>query len=119
MRAERTFSTICPFCGVGCTLELHLRGDQIIRATSLYDSPVNHGNLCVKGRFGWDFTYNPKRITAPRIRRNGKLTAATWDEALDLVADKFVEIYRRHGGDALAAFLCAKATNEDNFVAQK
>lgn len=119
MRAERVVSTVCPFCGVGCSLDLHVSGDQIVRATSPYDSVVNHGNLCVKGRFGWDFIYHPKRVTTPLIRRNGKFAPATWDEALDLVADRFVEIYRRDGGDALAAFLCAKATNEDNYVAQK
>ncbi|MBI5878670.1 MAG: formate dehydrogenase subunit alpha [Chloroflexi bacterium] len=119
MDGETVTSTTCPFCGVGCTLELHVKGDQILRATSPYDSVVNHGNLCVKGRFGWDFIYHPKRVTEPLIKRNGHFEPATWDEALDLVADRFTEIYRRHGPDALATFLCAKATTEDNYLAQK
>src|SRR5438874_5580654 len=119
MPSDRIVSTTCPFCGVGCQLDLHVRGTQILKATSPYDSVVNHGNLCVKGRFGWDFLYNPKRVTSPLIKRNGKFEPATWDEALDLAATRFADTFRQHGPDALAAFLCAKATNEDNYVAQK
>jgi formate dehydrogenase alpha subunit len=132
--ADKIVTTTCPFCGVGCKLELHVKGAQIFKATSPYDAVVNHGNLCVKGRFGWDFIYNPKRVTTPLIRASLRknlakgpkplqgsepLEPAPWDEALDLVATRFVEIYRQHGADALATFLCAKATNEDNYLAQK
>jgi predicted molibdopterin-dependent oxidoreductase YjgC len=60
--------TVCPYCGVGCNLELHIKDDFIYRVTSPFDSVVNHGNLCVKGRFGYDFIYNKKRITVPLIR---------------------------------------------------
>ena len=48
--------TICPYCGVGCTLTLHVQDDRIVKATSPHDHDVTHGNLCVKGRFGWSFT---------------------------------------------------------------
>ena len=72
---DRIVTTTCPYCGVGCTLELHLRDDFIYRVTSPFDSPVNHGNLCVKGRFGYDYIYHPKRILTPLIRREA---AATW-----------------------------------------
>ncbi len=119
MLADRVVTTTCPFCGVGCKLDLHVKGDQILKATSPYDAVVNHGNLCVKGRFGWDFIYNPKRVTTPLIKREGQFEPATWDEALDLVATRFVDTYRQQGPDALATFLCAKATNEDNYLAQK
>ncbi len=119
MLAQKIVSTTCPFCGVGCNLELHVKGDQILKATSPYDSVVNHGNLCVKGRFGWDFIYNPKRVTTPLIKRGGQFEPASWDEALELVATRFVETYRQHGPDALATFCCAKATNEDNYLLQK
>src|SRR5512143_1465029 len=119
IREDKITATTCPFCGVGCRLDLHTRGGQILRATTPYDHIVSRGNLCVKGRFGWDFIYHPQRITTPLIKRNGQFQPATWDEALDLVADRFVEIIRRDGPDALATFLCAKATNEDNYLAQK
>jgi formate dehydrogenase alpha subunit len=132
LQPDRIVSTTCPYCGVGCTLELHLTGDTIYKVTSPFDSPVNHGNLCVKGRFGYDFIYSPKRVTAPLIRktpqRPGERTQAfdrsewrevSWDEALDYTADRLVEIYRRDGSDALAVYCCAKATNEDNYLVQK
>src|SRR5512140_2624118 len=66
---DRVVSTTCPYCGVGCTLQLHVKDDFIYRVTSPFDSPVNHGNLCVKGRFGYDFIYHPKRVTVPMVRR--------------------------------------------------
>src|SRR5512136_1484322 len=132
LQPERIVSTTCPYCGVGCTLQLHLTGDTIYKVTSPFDSPVNRGNLCVKGRFGYDFIYSPKRVTTPLIRKTpqkaGKRTQAfdrsewrevSWDEALDLIADRLVEIYQRDGGDALACYCCAKATNEDNYLLQK
>ena len=67
--ADRVVTTTCPYCGVGCNLELHVKDDFIFKVTSPFDSPVNHGNLCVKGRFGYDFIYHPKRITTPLVRR--------------------------------------------------
>jgi formate dehydrogenase alpha subunit len=66
---DRTVTTTCPYCGVGCTLQLHVKDDYIFKVTSPFDSPVNHGNLCVKGRFGYDYVYHPKRITIPLVRR--------------------------------------------------
>ena len=132
LQPDRMVSTTCPYCGVGCTLQLHLKNDFIYKVTSPFDSPVNHGNLCVKGRFGYDYIYSPRRVTAPLIRqtpqRPGARTQAfdrsewrevSWDEALDYTADRLVEIYRRDGSDAMAVYCCAKATNEDNYLLQK
>src|SRR5574341_302086 len=134
---DRMVATTCPYCGVGCTLELHIKDDAafggyIYRVTSPFDSVVNHGTLCVKGRFGYDFIYSPKRVTTPLIRKvkqePGKRTQAlelsewreaSWDEALDYTADRLTEIYRRDGSDAMAVYCCAKATNEDNYLLQK
>lgn len=129
--SERIVSTVCPFCGVGCGLDLHIAGDQITRATTPYDHPVSRGNLCVKGRFGWDFIYHPNRVLKPLIRKvpqsSGHRTRAeradwreaSWEEALELVTDRFAETVKKHGPDATAVFCCAKATNEDNYVLQK
>lgn len=129
---DRIVSTTCPFCGVGCKLQLHIKDDFIYRVTSPFDSVVNHGNLCVKGRFGYDFIYHQQRVTTPMVRKipqkPGTRTQAfnleewrpvSWDEALDLVADRLVEIYRRDGSGAMASYCCAKATNEDNYLLQK
>ena len=132
IQADRTVSTTCPFCGVGCNLQLHVRDDFIFRVTSDHKSIVNQGNLCVKGRFGYDFVYSPRRVTTPLIRKTsqspGKRTQAfelsewrevSWDKALDYTADRLVEIYQKNGHDAMAAYCCAKATNEDNYLLQK
>jgi formate dehydrogenase alpha subunit len=130
--ADRVVSTTCPYCGVGCNLQLHVKDDFIFKVTTPFDSPVNHGNLCVKGRFGYDYIYHPKRVTTPLIRKvkqeAGKRTQAfdlsewrevSWDEALDTVAVRLVEIFKRDGSEAMAAYCCAKATNEDNYLLQK
>src|SRR5574340_188928 len=132
IQAEKIVTTTCGYCGVGCTLNLHIKDGFIYRVTSPFDSPVNHGNLCVKGRFGYDFIYNKQRVTTPLIRKTpqkpGSRTQAfdrsewrevSWDEALDYAADRLVEIYQRDGSDAMSVYCCAKATNEDNYLLQK
>src|SRR5512143_1711815 len=69
IKPDRIVTTTCPYCGVGCTLQLHVKDDFIYRVTSPFDSPVNHGNLCVKGRFGYDYIYHPSRVTSPLVRK--------------------------------------------------
>ncbi|GJQ38638.1 MAG: hypothetical protein JETCAE02_10500 [Anaerolineaceae bacterium] len=132
IKPDHITTTTCPYCGVGCTLQLHVKDNFIFKVTSPFDSPVNQGNLCVKGRYGYDFVYHPKRVTKPLIRKTPQKAGvrtqafdlsewreATWDEALNYIADRLVEIYRRDGPDAMAVYCCAKATNEDNYLLQK
>ncbi|MEJ2354047.1 MAG: molybdopterin-dependent oxidoreductase, partial [Anaerolineales bacterium] len=110
----------------------HLKDDTIYHVSSPFDAVVNKGNLCVKGRFGYDFIYHKGRVTTPLIRKTPQKPGArsqafdlsewrevSWDEALDYVADRLVEIYRRDGPEAMATYLCAKATNEDNYLLEK
>lgn len=114
--------TTCTYCGTGCTLELNVKEDKVVGVTSVRDenwSPVNKGALCVKGRFGWDFINSSDRLTTPMIRENGELRPASWDEALDFAAAKLQEIKAQHGADSLAMFSSARATNEENYLAQK
>ena len=132
LEADRIVPTTCPFCGVGCNLDLHIKEDYIYHVSSPFESVVNHGNLCVKGRFGYDFIYSPRRVTTPLIRNDlqkpGERVPAqdlsewrpvSWDEALDYVANRLVKIYQRDGSDSQAVYCCAKATNEDNYLLQK
>ncbi len=114
--------TTCTYCGTGCTFELNVKDDQVVGVTSkrsAIESPVNRGALCVKGRFGWDFIESKERLTTPLIRKNGELVPATWDEALDFAANGIKAIKEKDGPDALALFSSARATNEENYVAQK
>jgi len=111
--------TICNYCGCGCTVVLHVKDGKIVQVSSTEDSPVAHGSLCVKGRFGWDFIHSPDRLTTPLIKKDGEFVEASWDEALNLVASKFGEIKKEHGGDSLAVLASAKCSNEENYLIQK
>jgi predicted molibdopterin-dependent oxidoreductase YjgC len=115
---DKKVITTCPYCGVGCQIELNVSGGRIVRSNGV-ELPPNDGRLCVKGRFGYDFVHSPDRLTTPLIKRNGKFEEASWDEALDLVAEKFSSILAGHGSEALAGYSSAKCTNEDNYLFQK
>ncbi len=136
MPPDRIIPTTCPFCGVGCQIQLNIKDEQILRVTTDFELAPNYGQLCVKGRFGVDFVHHPTRLTTPLIRKDivpGQpfakarkaaslaegYRAASWDEALDLVADQLAAIAQQSGGDAIGAYCCAKATNEDNYIFQK
>jgi predicted molibdopterin-dependent oxidoreductase YjgC len=111
--------TTCPYCGVGCQMELWVKDNKIVRVYGCEDAEDNKGALCVKGRFGLDFVNHPDRLSKPLIKRNGRFEKASWDEALDLVAGKFKELKDKYGGDALAGLSSAKCTNEENYLFQK
>ena len=118
-KPARKVKSICNYCGVGCSLYLGVRGNEIVNVDGDPNGPSNHGRLCVKGRFGWEFVGHADRLKKPLIRKDGELVEAEWDEALDLVASRFSEIKAAHGGDALAVLASAKCTNEENYVIQK
>ncbi|MCF8031952.1 MAG: (2Fe-2S)-binding protein [Desulfarculaceae bacterium] len=111
--------TTCPYCGVGCQLWLHVKDNRIVKVTAVEEAQPNRGRLCVKGRFGYDFVNSPERLTKPLIKEDGEFREASWDEALDLVANKFLEIKEKHGPDAIAGVSCARSTNEDSYQMQK
>ena len=115
-KVARTVTTTCPYCGVGCGVKAQV--DQNERLIGMLDDPDNEssvGMLCVKGRFGYTFVHHEDRLTTPLMRKNGKLTPASWDEAMGYVAERLSE-YR---GEAFATLCSAKATNEDGYLQQK
>jgi len=126
----RSVRSTCPYCGVGCQVEMQIKEDHILRVDAPFDVAPNYGRLCAKGRFGMDYINHPSRLTYPMIRKdlgqvprdpvglNG-FQRASWDEALDLAAEKLSGILHEHGGNALGTFCSAKATNEDNYLFQK
>jgi predicted molibdopterin-dependent oxidoreductase YjgC len=111
--------TTCSYCGVGCTLILNLKDGEIVRVTTDPAAGVNRGNLCVKGKFGYDYVHSPERLTEPLIREGGKLRPASWEEALDRVAGRLEAIKTEHGPDAIGVLVSAKCTNEENYLLQK
>jgi len=115
---QKKVVTTCPYCGVGCQLELWIKDNKIVKVKGA-DLVPNYGATCVKGRFGLDFVQRPDRLTKPLVRKDSKLVECGWDEALDLVAQKLGAIKKEHGPAALAGLSSAKCTNEENFVFQK
>jgi formate dehydrogenase alpha subunit len=139
----REVKTTCAFCAVGCGLLLGIRGNTIIRARGDYDNPVNHGNLCVRGRFGSKFVHHPDRRSSPLIRaydefehvsyvadkmtetgkpvrlplvkREGRFVEINWDQAIKYVASSL----SHYKGDQFFAISSAKCTNEENYLFQK
>lgn len=113
--------TTCPHCATGCQYYLIVKDGRIVD-TEAFDGPSNKGLLCVKGRSGsFDFVHSGERLTDPLIkdRETGKFRKASWDEALDLVASKFMEIKKQYGSKALAGFACSRSPNEDIYMVQK
>lgn len=118
-RIQKSVITTCPYCGVGCQIELLVQDGKIVRSNGVEGVSPNDGRLCVKGRFGYEFVHSHDRLTKPLIKRNGKFEEASWDEALNLIAEKFTAIRDKYGPDSLAGYASAKCTNEDNYLFQK
>jgi len=120
VRNLRKVRTTCLYCGVGCQLDLNINGEGgLIKVTSEPGVIPNDGNSCVKGRFGFDFIQRKERLTVPLIREGRTFREATWEEALDLVAKRFIEIREKKGSEALAGLTSAKSGNEDNYLMEK
>ena len=115
-KPDRVVATICPYCGVGCQLQLEVKDERIVASIPDPEGAANHGQACVKGRFGIaEFVHHPERLTTPLIRKNGELKKASWDEALELVARKL----RAYTPNEVGVIASAKCTNEENYVMQK
>ena len=133
-RPDREVDTLCPYCGVGCQVTLHVKDDRILQVQGR-DGPANRGRLCVKGRYGQDYLRHPQRLTAPLIRRTDApkhanavadpatamryFREATWEEALAHAGGALRRIRSEHGPRALAGFGSAKGSNEEAYLFQK
>lgn len=120
-QVEKKVLTTCPHCATGCQYYLVVKDGKIVD-TEAAEGPSNKGLLCVKGRSGsFDFVHSPERLTHPLIKNKetGEFEQASWEEALDLVASKFLEIKKKYGPDSLAGFACSRSPNEDIYMMQK
>jgi predicted molibdopterin-dependent oxidoreductase YjgC len=116
---ERTqVRTTCPYCGVGCQMDVHVKEGRIVKVSGA-DAVPNDGKLCVKGRFGWRFVDHPDRLKTPLIKENGAFREATWEEALDLVASRLQEVRDQAGPAVIGGWCSARVTNEENYLMQK
>lgn len=117
--AEKWTRSTCVYCGVGCQLEVGSTDDCVVAIRPVQDSPVNRGHLCVKGRYAFEFNHAPDRMTSPMLREGDAWRTASWDEALDHIAARLKKIIAHDGPDAIGVLGSARATNEDNYLAQK
>ncbi|WP_409294204.1 formate dehydrogenase subunit alpha [Peribacillus sp. SCS-26] len=117
-RIQRT-KTVCTYCGVGCSFEIWTKDRKILKIEPVEHAPANGISTCVKGKWGWDFVNSDERLTTPLIRKNGVFEEATWDEALNLIAEKLSEIKEEHGADSIGVIASSKCSNEENYLAQK
>jgi predicted molibdopterin-dependent oxidoreductase YjgC len=113
--------TTCNYCGVGCQMDLNVQDGKVIKVTSpAPGETVNDGNLCIKGRFAYDFIHHEDRLTQPLIRReDGQLHPAPWEEALDLVAKGLMKVKDQYGADKLGFISSSRCTGEENYLLQK
>ncbi|MHB1628798.1 MAG: formate dehydrogenase subunit alpha [Bacilli bacterium] len=117
-RIRRT-KTVCAYCGVGCSFEVWTKGRKILKIEPQADAPANGISTCVKGKFGWGHINSPDRLQWPLIRRGDQFHEATWQEALDHIAQRLSEIRAADGADAIGCIASSKCTNEEAYLVQK
>ncbi len=118
-RPESQIRTTCTYCGVGCNLLVDVRDEAVHSISAPYDSAVNPGHACVKGRYAFGFYNHKDRLRTPLIRKGGTLVPASWDEAFDFIAERLSAIKAKHGPDAIAGISSSRCTNEENYLMQK
>ena len=118
---DRTVKTTCAYCGVGCSFEAQMKGNDVVRMVPATDGGANEGHSCVKGRFAWGYATHSERITTPMVREHitDEWRPVSWDEAIAFTASKFTSIQRRHGRDAIGGVSSSRCTNEEVYVVQK
>jgi predicted molibdopterin-dependent oxidoreductase YjgC len=112
--------SVCPYCGVGCSVDLLSKGDKLVGVRPGRDGGANEGALCVKGQFAFDWVQHPDRLRTPMVRgADGELHPASWDEALDRAAAGFAEALRDHGNHSIYAIASGRAPHESAYAIQK
>jgi formate dehydrogenase major subunit len=118
---DRTVTTTCAYCGVGCSFVAEIKGNTVVRMVPNKDGHANHGHSCVKGRFAFGYTAHPDRITKPMIRQtiHDRWKEVSWEEAIRHVAAEFKRIQATHGKYSIGAITSSRCTNEETFLVQK
>jgi len=111
--------TTCPYCGVGCNLELQVVDGRLTGVLPAKGHPAGLGKLCIKGWNAHSFVHHPERLTQPLVKRMGQFRQVSWDEALARVSSRLMSIRGKHGPDSIGVLTSAKCTNEENYVLQK
>jgi formate dehydrogenase major subunit len=117
----RVVRTTCAYCGVGCSFDVHLRGDQVVRMVPAKDGGANEGHSCVKGRFAWGYASHADRVLSPLLRESTDQPwrEVSWEEAIGFTARRLREIQTEHGPGSIGAITSSRCTNEEVYVVQK
>jgi len=115
---ERTRS-ICPYCGVGCSVDILTKGQTVVGVQPAMDGPANEGALCVKGQFAWEWVQHPDRLKKPLVREHGVLVESTWEVALDRAAAGLEAVRQKRGRHAIYAVASGRAPHESAYSVQK
>lgn len=120
-QAEHAITTTCAYCGVGCSLNAEMKGNEVVRMVPAKDGKANEGHACVKGRFAWGYATHKDRILKPMIRAkiSDPWKEVPWDEALDYAASEFKRIQAKHGKDSIGGIVSSRCTNEEGYLVQK
>ena len=112
--------TICPYCGVGCSVDILTKNEKIVGIHPAMDGPANEGALCVKGQFAYDFVQHSDRLKAPLVRGDdGELHEATWAAALDKAAEGYRSVHAKHGRHSIYGIASGRAPSEAAYLMQK
>ncbi len=112
--------TICGYCGVGCSVDVLTRDDRIVGIHPAMDGPANQGALCIKGQFAYDFVHHPDRLKHPLVRdEEGRFRRASWDEALDRVAQGLLRVAEKHGRHSVYGVASGRTPSEADYLMQK
>jgi len=118
---EHSVTTTCAYCGVGCSFDAEMKGEEVIRMVPNKNGGANHGHSCVKGRFAWGYATHKDRITTPMIRKNisDPWQEVSWDEAVNYAASEMMRIQAKYGKNAIGGITSSRCTNEEVYVTQK
>jgi formate dehydrogenase major subunit len=118
---EHSVVTTCAYCGVGCTFEAQMRGEELVRMVPYAGGKANHGHSCVKGRFAWGYANHRDRILAPMIRTSidQPWREVSWETAISHAAAEFKRIQAKYGRDSVGGITSSRCTNEETFLVQK
>jgi formate dehydrogenase major subunit len=118
---DRKVTTTCAYCGVGCSFNAEMKGEELVRMTPDKNGGANHGHSCIKGRFAWGYATHKDRITTPMIRKsiNDPWQQVSWEEAVQYAAKELKRIQKKYGKDSVGAINSSRCTNEETYLMQK
>jgi len=115
----KTIPSVCSYCGTGCGVLFQVMDGRLVDTLPMKTHTVNEGRLCIKGWNLHEHVISERRLKSPMIKKDGELQESTWDEAIQISADKLKSIIDKHGPDSVGVLVSAKITNEENYLAQK